>query len=63
MSDYWTAPCPCEQCVLAHTDCVKFSPEKVLHGRPAAQFLASRQRGMVRLGEVADKIRKDLGIK
>ena len=63
MSDYWTAPCPCQPCVLAHTERVAFPGGRELHGRPAQQFLASRARGMTKLSELAEQLRKDLGIK
>ena len=68
MSDYWTAPCACPMCVLANTELVQFAPKyrqpgRQLHGRPAQQFLASRQRGMTAISELGAQLRKDLGIK
>jgi hypothetical protein len=60
---YWTAPCDCTMCAVANTPSVKYPSGRTLHGRPAAQFLASRARGLTRIGEVVDKIRADLGLR
>jgi hypothetical protein len=65
---WWTAPCECAGCTVANTPCVRFaaSPGRrggSLHGAHAVRFIKSRERGMARIGELAQQIRDRLGLK
>lgn len=65
---WWTAPCDCGPCTLANTQAVVFAakgrvPGKRLHGAEARRFQASRERGLSRISEIAERLRTELGIK
>lgn len=60
---WWTAPCECQACILANTPSVAFVNGKALHGVQAVRFIASRERGMSKISEIAERIRAELGLK
>lgn len=63
MSTWWSAPCDCQACMVANTPRVMFVNGTPLHGVHAARFIASRERGMTKISELADRLREELGVK
>jgi hypothetical protein len=68
MSAWWTTPCDCPGCTVANTPSVVFPktrqvPFRRLHGVEAARFIGSRERGMAKISELAERLRSELGIK
>jgi hypothetical protein len=60
---WWSVFCECSQCVLANTPRVHFVNGKPLHGVDAVRFIASRERGMSKISEIAERLRVELGMK
>ena len=64
---YVTIRCECELCILANTTAVRTAgttkrPGEELHGLHAARYLEAQRRGTERVGEIGERLRRDLGL-